>query len=183
MSTAVKFENQSRFCTIKVYNIITYRLLSLETYRIAAQKIIPQFPFPRSHIFPQHLSQRDVLFIVSFHSLPPSKIKDFCHLPHQREALARCKNAHYALHRNDVVYRSAPFNRSTNWKLLVGFLCQLFNTFGIVNVGFCISTFRTYCTFDFSQGTFEHSLFSYIYTITTIGNHNSQIFNHCGFTS
>jgi len=37
-------------------------------------------------------------------SLPPSKIKDFCHLPHQREALVQCKPVPCALHR--TAYRN-----------------------------------------------------------------------------
>ena len=37
---------------------------------------------------------------VSF-TTPPSKIKDFCHLPRQREALVRYEIAQYTLHRNE----------------------------------------------------------------------------------
>ena len=39
-------------------------------------------------------------------SLPPSKIKDFCHLPRQREAWALRKIADRTVHRK--VYRGAP---------------------------------------------------------------------------
>jgi len=55
--------------TIKVCNVVSNCFLPLKTHRIVSQKVIPQFSFPRSHIFSQHLSQRDVLFIVDFHVL------------------------------------------------------------------------------------------------------------------
>ena len=106
MPSTVKFNNQSRFCTIKVCDIVSNRFLPLKTHRIVSQKIIPQFSFPKGSFFfaAPWLEGYSLCCRISC-SLPPSKIKDFCHLPHQREALVRCKAAQYALHRR--VYRSA----------------------------------------------------------------------------
>ena len=64
VSSAVKFNDYSRLGTIKVRDIISNRFLPLKAHRIVTQKVIPQFPFPRSHIFPQHLCQRDILFVI-----------------------------------------------------------------------------------------------------------------------
>ena len=50
-------------------NIVSNHFLPLKAHRIVSQKIIPQFSFPRSHIFSQHLGQRDILFAVGFHVL------------------------------------------------------------------------------------------------------------------
>ena len=58
-----------------------------------------------SYSFGASLQEGCFLYCRLSFSLPPSKIKDFCHLPRQREALVRCETAHYALHR--TVYRSA----------------------------------------------------------------------------
>ena len=51
---------------IKVCDIVSNRFLPLKTHRIVSQKIIPQFSFPRGHIFSQHLGQRDILFVAGF---------------------------------------------------------------------------------------------------------------------
>ena len=50
-------------------HIVSNRLLPLKAHRIVLQKIIPDFSFPRGHIFSQHLGQRDILFVVGFHVL------------------------------------------------------------------------------------------------------------------
>ena len=57
-----------------------------------------------SYSFEVPLQEGCYLYCSLLFSLPPSKIKDFCHLPRQREALVRCKIAHDTLHR--TVYRS-----------------------------------------------------------------------------
>ena len=57
-----------------------------------------------SYSFGVSLQEGYSLYCSLSFSLPPSKIKDFCHLPRQREALVRCKIAHDTLHR--TVYRS-----------------------------------------------------------------------------
>ena len=58
-----------------------------------------------SYSFGVSLQEGYYLYCSLSFSLPPSKIKDFCHLPRQREALVRWETAHDALHR--TVYSTA----------------------------------------------------------------------------
>ncbi len=47
---------------------------------------MPQFAFPWCHVFSQHFSKRNIVFIIWLHGLSLRQNLRFCHLPHQREA-------------------------------------------------------------------------------------------------
>ena len=96
-------------------NIVSNHFLPLKAHRIVSQKIIPQFSFPRSHIFSQHLGQRDILFAVGFHVLSlrqKSKIFATSLIRGRLWCGAKLHNTHYT----EGCYRSAPFCL-TYWNL------------------------------------------------------------------
>ena len=105
--TTVKFDDQPCSCTIEIRNVITDCFFAFESApgSLLNNHTIVSVPIG-SYSFGVSLQEGYFLYCSLSCSLPPSKIKDFCHLPRQREALVRCEIAHFALHR--TVYRSAP---------------------------------------------------------------------------
>ena len=69
MSAAVQFYNQSGLCAIKIRYIISNGFLPLKTEGIILEELIPQFAFPRGHIFTQLFGPGDVLLSIRLHVL------------------------------------------------------------------------------------------------------------------
>ena len=51
MIISIKLNNQFRFCTIKICNIVAERRLSSKAKRIIFQEMIPEFSLRKSHVF------------------------------------------------------------------------------------------------------------------------------------
>ena len=72
MSAAVQFNDQSGLGAIKVRDIIANGFLPLKAEGIVSEELIPQFAFPRSHIFAQLFGAGNVFLPIWLHALYPA---------------------------------------------------------------------------------------------------------------
>ena len=69
MTTAIQFYYKSGLEAVKVGNIMINALLALKSDRVAFQKAVPEFSFPRGHILAELFGTRFIFFVV-FHNSP-----------------------------------------------------------------------------------------------------------------
>ena len=68
MPAAIQFDNQFGLKAVKVGYKVANTFLTLETYRVGFQKTVPEFPFPRRHVFAE-LSRSGKVVLIVFHEI------------------------------------------------------------------------------------------------------------------
>ena len=68
MPAAIQFDNQFGLKAVKVGYKVANTFLTLETYRVGFQKTVPEFPFPRRHVFAE-LSRSGKVILIVFHEI------------------------------------------------------------------------------------------------------------------
>ena len=68
MPAAIQFDNQFGLKGVKVGYKVANTFLTLETYRVGFQKTVPEFSFPRRHVFAE-LSRSGKVILIVFHEI------------------------------------------------------------------------------------------------------------------